>query len=158
MRAHIHHATILSLASFGMVSKFFTPFSYRLDMGFSRQFLHDTLRYYLALGGGLSTRIGHYSYVYYLLEPTLYFDKHNQGRFLLSNAFGVVLGNDGALKLALEYKLRAYSSRDLGHYVSATGSINLRPNLGLFLTIESNLLPQPYISRYGLQSGFRIYF
>ncbi|WP_394955317.1 DUF4105 domain-containing protein [uncultured Helicobacter sp.] len=158
MRAHIHHATILSLASFGMVSKFFTPFSYRLDTGFSRQFLHDTLRYYLALGGGLSTRIGHYSYVYYLLEPTLYFDKHNQGRFLLSNAFGVVLGNDGALKLALEYKLRAYSSRDLGHYVSATGSINLRPNLGLFLTLESNLLPQPYISRYGIQSGFRVYF
>ncbi len=158
MRAHIHHATILSLASFGMVSKFFTPFSYRLDTGFSRQFLHDTLRYYLALGGGLSTRIGHYSYVYYLLEPTLYFDKHNQGRFLLSNAFGVVLGNDGALKLALEYKLRAYSSRDLGHYVSATGSINLRSNLGLFLTLESNLLPQPYISRYGLQSGFRVYF
>lgn len=158
MRAHIHHATILSLASFGMVSKFFTPFSYRLDMGFSRQFLHDNLRYYLALGGGLSTRIGDYSYVYYLLEPTLYFDRHNQGRFLLSNAFGVVLGNDGASKLALEYKLRAYGVQDIGHYVSATGSINLRPNLGLFLTIESNLLPQPYISRYGLQSGFRIYF
>ncbi|WP_394908298.1 DUF4105 domain-containing protein [uncultured Helicobacter sp.] len=158
MRAHIHQATILSLASFGMVSKFFTPFSYRLDTGFSRQFLHNNLRYYFALGGGFSTRIGQYSYVYYLLEPTLYFDWRNQGRFLLSNAFGVVLGNDGALKLALEYKLKAYDTETFGHYVSATGSINLKANLGLFLTLESNLLPQPYISRYGLQSGLRIYF
>lgn len=158
MRAHIHHATILSLASFGMVSKFFTPFSYRIDTGFSRQFLHDTLRYYLALGGGLSTRIGQYSYVYYLLEPTLYFDWRNRADFLLSNVFGVVLGNDGALKLALEYKLKGYDIQTFGHYVSATGSINLRSNLGLFLTLESNLLPQPYISRYGIQSGFRVYF
>lgn len=156
--AHIHQATILSLASFGMVSKFFTPFSYRIDTGFSRQFLYNNLRYYFAFGGGLSTRIGQYSYVYYLLEPTLYFDWRNRADFLLAHAFGVVLGNDGAPKLALEYKLKGYDLKTFGHYITFTGSINLRANLGLFITLESNLLPQPYISRYGLQSGVRIYF
>ena len=156
--AHIHQATIFSLASFGMMSKFFTPFSYRLESGFSRQFLYNNLRYYLAFGGGFSTRIGDYSYVYYLLEPTLYFNASNTADFLLANAFGIVLGNDGAPKLALEYKLKGYDIHTFGHYVSATASINLKANLGLFLTLESNMLPQPYISRYGIQSGVRIYF
>lgn len=156
--AKIHSATIFSIASFGMISKFFTPLSYRIDTGFSRQFLQPELRYYLAPSIGATFSITRSGYVYYLLEPTLYLNALQLPRFALSNVFGLVLGNDKRTKLALEYKLKGYDIALFGHYISATTSFNLWQNLGLFLTLESNILPREYPSHYALQSGLRIYF
>ena len=153
---YLHNATILSLASFGNISKFFTPFSYRLETGFSRQFLHSNLRYYAMFGGGASVGISQYSFVYYLLEPTFYLDRYNRGDFLLSNVLGFSLSNDSWWKLSAEYKFKAYNLHTFGHYLNATASANLAHNFGIFASLEQNFLP--FVTRSALNVGIRAYF
>ncbi|WP_156471894.1 DUF4105 domain-containing protein [Helicobacter himalayensis] len=154
----IHQATLLSIGSFAGVSKFFTPFSYRMDLGASRQFLTPHLRAYASFGGGVSKNIGRNSYAYYLFEPTFYFNAKNKADFLLANVLGFSLSNDARLKFNTEYKFRAYGLRTFGHYVTLSASVNLIHNLGLFTTLEYNLVPNDYTSTLSIQSGARIYF
>ena len=153
---YLHNATILSLASFGNISKFFTPFSYRIATGFSRQFLQPNLRYYASFSGGGSVGISQHSFAYYLLEPTFYFNANNRPDFLLSNVFGVSLSNDSWWKLATEYKFRAYALDTFGHNLSVVASANLTHNVGIFFSLEQNFLPS--LTRSTLNAGMRAYF
>lgn len=153
---YIHNATILSLASFGNISPFFTPFSYRLETGFSRQFLQPNLRYYGSLGGGGSFGISQYSFMYYLLEPTFYLNERNRADFLLSNVFGLSFSNDSWWKLSAEYKFKAYTLQTFGHYVDITASANLVHNIGIFFSLEQNFLP--FATRSSFNAGIRAYF
>ncbi|TLD80445.1 DUF4105 domain-containing protein [Helicobacter sp. MIT 05-5293] len=158
----IYEMHILSVASYGMMSKFFKPLSYRIDTGFNRNFLGDHLSYYLALGGGVAYEFNHYLYGFYLLEPTFFLDgtRAYQADFALSNVVGIVLQNNKRLKFTIEYKLKAYDLRTFGHYADASVSINLYQNLALLGRAELKTLDAYHAPRLDntYMLGLRIYF
>lgn len=158
----IYEMHLLSIASYGMMSKFFKPFSYRLDTGFNRNFLGNHLSYYFALGGGIAYEFNHYLYGFYLLEPTFFLDgtRAYQSDFALSNVAGIVLQNNKRLKFTIEYKLKAYDLITFGHYVDTTFSINLRQNLALLGRAELKTFDAYHAPtlKNTYMLGLRIYF
>lgn len=152
----LHELNILSVASIAPLSKFFKPFSYRLETGLNRTFDDLYLHYFIAFGGGLSLNLFDYGYMYYLLEPTFFVNANKRADFLLSNVLGLVIYDNKSLKATLEYKLKAYSPTHFSHIADMTLSYNLRQNLALFARMQSikNDIRAQNISMLGL----RLYF
>ncbi|TLE01737.1 DUF4105 domain-containing protein [Helicobacter muridarum] len=132
----LYDLNILSVASIAQMSKFFKPFSYRLETGLNRTFNDNYLHYFLAFGGGLSFNLWKLGYVYYLLEPTFFINSNNIPDFALNQALGFVLQDNNRLKATLEYKFKAYGITHFNHSIDTTISINLRRNFALFTRMQ----------------------
>ncbi|WP_291027770.1 DUF4105 domain-containing protein [Helicobacter sp.] len=131
----LYELNILSVASIAQMSKFFKPFSYRLETGFNRKFNDEDLHYFAAFGGGFSLNFFNFGYSYYLLEPT-FFVNHHRPDFALNQVFGLILQDDNRLKATLEYKLKGYDINHFNHSIDSTLSINLKQNLALLARLS----------------------
>lgn len=130
-KAKIFELNILSVASIAPLGKFFKPISYRLETGFNRTFFDENLHYFASFGTGVALNLGSVGYGYYLLEPS-FFVLDSTAKGAISNVAGLVLSDNNDLKLAIEYKFRAYSLARFNHILDSTLSYNLAQNLGIF--------------------------
>lgn len=154
----LHELNILSIASIAQMSKFFKPFSYRLETGFNRTFNDDSLHYFAALGGGLSLNFWNLGYGYYLLEPTFFLDKFNHSSFSLNQVFGLILQNDNAFKVTFEYKFKTYTLTHFSHSLDSTLSINLKQNLALLAKAQILKNDMSHSLQPTSMLGVRLYF
>ena len=156
----IYEMNILSVASLGMMSKFFKPFSYRFNTGFNRTFVGDKLSYYLSLGGGVAYEFNHYLYGYYLLEPTFFLNplRVSQADFVLNNVLGMVLQNNKRFKLTIEYQAKNYDFHRIYHYADMTLSLNLFRNFALFGRAQLQSIYPSTTLEDTYMTGLRMYF
>lgn len=154
----LYEANILSVASIAPISKFFKPFSYRAETGFSRSFYDDALHYFAAFGGGASVFLGDIAYIYGLLEPTFFIDRFHNADMSLNTVLGAVLQDNNRLKMTFEYKYKAYSLTHFSHTLDTTLSINLKRNLAIIA--RSQILKNDIYTTFTPTSmlGVRIYF
>lgn len=153
-KIQINEAKILSIESYGMFNQIFHPISFRLNTGFNRSFLKDSLAYYFSLGGGFSYALNHYMFVYYILEP--YFFVQDGARVALGNAIGLNLTSNKRFKLAAEYQNKIYG-RINASQIHITLSINLIRNLAVFAQYEHyfyNLTKERFSGIFGLRAYF----
>ncbi|WP_334086107.1 DUF4105 domain-containing protein [Helicobacter typhlonius] len=154
----LYQFNILSIASIAQMSKFFKPFSYRIETGFNRTFNDDALHYFAAFGGGASVNLWNLGYGYYLLEPTFFVNTSKQADFALSQVVGLVLSDNNRLKATLEYKFKAYDTRHFSHQLDSSISVNLVQNLALLASVRTLKNDTAQYFRPAYMFGLRMYF
>jgi hypothetical protein len=157
-RVKLYELNILSVASIAPISKFFKPFSYRLETGFNRSFYDNSLHYFAALGGGLSLNFWNFGYGYYLLEPTFFLDKFNRSDFSLNQVLGIILSDNNRLKVTFEYKFKSYTLTHFSQSLDSTLSINLKQNLALLARAQILKNDMSHSLQPTSMLGVRLYF
>ncbi len=128
-RVEFDHATVISLTSLAMRGDFFTPFSWRMRLGWDRDASDERLRLHARLGAGASWG-GDYGYMYLLAEPFAYYDPQ-QPKAGLMGTTGALLRLAQGWYSAWEYGYRLYYDGDRQHLFKATQRVMLRSDTGL---------------------------
>lgn len=153
-QVQINEAKIFSLSSFGMIGTLFQPISFRIQTGFDRSFVKDTLAYYMSGGVGMAYAFNDFLYSYYLLEPIFYILE--TPRMILGNSLGVVFQSPRDIKMVFEYQNRLYK-KDNGSIFSLSFSYRIVRNLDLFYQLQAYLFIKEK-DRVDQLAGVRIYF
>ncbi|MEA1918442.1 MAG: DUF4105 domain-containing protein [Campylobacterota bacterium] len=146
--------TILSLGSYAQRSSFFQPFSWRMKMGFDKDYLDETIHFNMNIGAG-ETWGNAWSYFYLMFDPFFYFDDADSIVGVTPSA-GAVLYESKNLKTNLEYFYRLYHNGARQHLFKASQLWQIDQNIAIKLQYD-------YIERFGedenrFKAAFDYYF
>ena len=104
---YLEKLSIFSLASLPSISSFFTPFSFRLNIGFDKNFIEDTKNaiFTTSIGAGF-TYGGDNWYTYIMLDPLFYISDSFTGG--LNGSIGLVASQGRWGKTFFESSYRVY--------------------------------------------------
>lgn len=129
----LEKATIVSIVSLAPVSRFFSPFSWRMHAGWDQESYARETAFSASVGAGLSTSNDH-SYGYLLAEPE-YFIGHTGVAAIKATAGGLVDTGAGS-KLLFEGGYRLYSDGHRQWVANAMQTIRVTQNNAVKLSFD----------------------
>ncbi len=133
-RLHLDKATVLSIISIAQTDSFFNNFSWRMNLGWNRDYLDTKSRFNFSVGAGISfgNDVG---YLYTLIDPLFYkTDKFVTG---IGASGGFVI--DSYQKIGntkVEYTHRWYENAKEQNIISCVQTFRLQQNLALKLKYD----------------------
>jgi len=134
----LEYATLISIVSLAQRSEFFSGFSWRMKLGWDREYLEDKSHFTTRVGFGYSFG-NEFAYSYLLLDPLLYVADEVEAGLGLS--MGVVLDKYKFTQTNIEGTLRRYSQSREQYILNVTQSFRVSQNLQLQAKYN-------YINRY----------
>jgi hypothetical protein len=129
----VEKATLISISSIAQRSDFFTPFSWRLNLGWDRKSLDDSSHFVTTFGGGLSWG-NNDGYVYFMVDPLAYvYDGITTG---IGGSVGFAFDKYSFMNTNLELTNRIYETGDNQLIVEFTQGFRIEQNLQLQLTYD----------------------
>jgi len=129
----VEEATLLSIVSMAQQSKLFSPFSWRVKLGWDRNYLDTNANFTTSIGAGLSFG-NKYGFVYATLDPQFYIYKGFVGGIGMSG--GVVVDGFDDFRTNIELTQRYYDGGREQTLLSARQSFQVLQNLQLQLQYE----------------------
>ncbi len=125
---HLDKATILSIKSIAQIDSIFAPFSWRVQLGWDREYLNTTSHFYATVGAGYS--VGNsLGYIYFLLSPGFYNAKES---LFVEFKGGVVIDKYSKYTNTLvEYNRRYYYDSFTQNSLSVTQTLRIKQNIAL---------------------------
>lgn len=130
---NVEKATLISIASQAPVSRFFTPFSWRMHVGWDQQFYTDRTTFSASVGAGY-TQASETAYAYVMLDPELFVAETSVGALKLS--MGAVFELGRGSKLHVEGARRFYVDGQRQWVGSAAATLRLTRNNALKLAFD----------------------
>jgi hypothetical protein len=146
--------TIISLSSFSQRGSFFQPFSWKMRVGFDREYLDDKNHFVFNIGAG-ETWGNEFAYLYILADTFFYYDDSDSTVALAPTA-GLVIYEAKDFKLNFDYNYRLYHNGLRQHLFKASQLWQVQQNIAIKLGFE-------YIERFGedenrFKAGLDYYF
>jgi len=132
--AFLKNATILSLESIAQIDSFFNNFSWRMYLGWDRDFYDTKSRFDFSIGAGysLGNRLG---YIYAFADPHLHYTHKVLTAIDVSGGF-VIDKFSKYTQTKLEYKHKWYESNKKQQIVSFAQTFRLKQNIAFILKYE----------------------
>ncbi|MBN2816299.1 MAG: DUF4105 domain-containing protein [Campylobacterales bacterium] len=129
----IEDATILSIVSLAQRSEFFHSFSWRVKLGWDRDYLKESANFSTSVGAGLS--FGNKdAYFYFMLDPLFYMNQGFVGG--IGGSAGIVIDKYDFMQTNLELTKRYYDGGKEQSIVACTQSFRLSQNLQVQLKYD----------------------
>lgn len=129
-RIELEQLSVVSLSSLAMRGDFFTPFSWRMRLGWDRDGVDARLRAHVRLGAGRAWDVGA-GYAYALAEPFAYYDVNEAHQAGVMGSVGALVRPVQGWYSALEYGYRFYHDGARQHLLKVTQRAALRRDLTL---------------------------
>jgi len=122
----VEKATLISISSIAQRSDFFTPFSWRLNLGWDRKSLDDSSHFVATLGGGMSWG-NENGYIYFMLDPLAYiYDGVTTG---IGGSIGFAFDKYSFMNTNFEITNRFYETGDEQLIVEFTQGFRVSKNI-----------------------------
>ena len=140
-KVELEKGTILSLASFAPRGKFFKPMSWRLSIGWDREYLSESTKFKGSMSGGL-TWANSFGYSYLLVDALAYTDKDLTAG--IGGIAGLVFTAGENFKTNIEVNQRLYDTGEDQRLFSASGHFRSSQNISVSLSYD-------YVQKYTRQ-------
>lgn len=140
-KVELEKGTILSLASFAPRGKFFKPMSWRLSIGWDREYLSESTKFKGSMSGGL-TWANSFGYSYLLVDALAYTDKDLTAG--IGGIAGLVFTAGENFKTNIEVNQRLYDTGEDQRLFSASGHFRSSQNVSVSLSYD-------YVQKYTRQ-------
>lgn len=122
----LENATIISIASLTQRSEFFSSLSWRMKLGWDREYLDHETHFTTTLGAGYSVG-NEYLYSYLLIDPLFYIDDTLVGG--VGSSIGVIVDGYDFMSTNIEATYRFYTNAQEQTLFKLTQSFRLSQNL-----------------------------
>ena len=129
-KVRVEEATILSIVSLAQRSEFFDSLSWRMKLGWDKDYTDDETNFIATLGAGFSWG-NDLAYIYVMADPLFYVEKKVVSA--LGNSIGVVIDKHDYMNTNMELTRRWYDSGDREWLAELSQNFRLSQNFQLKL-------------------------